>query len=657
MAAVLSLALAPALLAAQQREEIVSYDVLIEVQDGNRMVVTEEITVRSLGQEIRRGIFRDFPTSFPSFLQLTRIEAPFEVLEVQRDGMAEPWTVERIGGPWGRGGARIRIGSADVFLQNGLHAYTIRYETARWMGFGEDIDELYWNVTGNGWEFPIRQASARVMLPRPVDPADVELSAWTGPEGATTSDATAAWDVTSGEARFETTRELDGREGLTISVIVPKGVVLPASEADESLWFRADWGAYIQAGFIVLVLVALYIVLWVHVGRDPPQRPVMVRYDPPEGYSPAALGYLAERGWDDRHLSASLVSLAVHGALSIEQDEDEWTLRRDGEAAPAMLAPEELRLLEGLLGPGSSMRLSSSYSSKLRSAVKKLRSGLKARLERQYFVLNRHWFAAGLATSVLGLILLAVLDPYGVPFPAWFLMFWLSMWTIGAGTLFVRCIGAWRAAFRGGGFVDWIGALVLTAFSTPFFVAEIVVAVLLLLMVPRSLAGAAVLIGLVNVVFYHLLERPTLKGRGVLDSLEGFKRFLTATEADRLDRTMPPDRTPKLFEQYLPYAIALGVENRWAESFEGVLGTGSVSSDGAIPGSPGSSAMSWYSGSRSSDFSGLASSLGRSFSDSLSSASSPPASSGGGSSGGSSGFSSGGGSSGGGGGGGGGGGW
>ncbi|NNK61584.1 MAG: DUF2207 domain-containing protein [Gemmatimonadetes bacterium] len=606
---------------------------------------------------IQRGIFRDFPTTFPGFLGLNRIEAPFEVREVRRDGDPEPYALERIGGPWGRAGVRVRIGDADVFLQDGVHTYTIRYDTERWMGFGDAYDELYWNVTGNGWDFPILRASARVRLPRSVDPADVELNAWTGEEGSEATNATREWDPGFGGPVFETTRPLGFQEGLTISVVLPKGAVLPPDDDARSRWLMADWGPHIQALIGVLAVLCVYVLLWFKVGVDPARSSRVVRYEPPDGYSPAAMGYLAERGWKDRLMSSALVSLAVQGALRIEKDgDDDWKLRRAGDGSIALAATEERKLFEQLLGSKKVLDLeSSSHASRFRTARKQLISTLKRRIEKTYFVLNRRWFAVGLGVSVLTLVLLAILDPYGVPFPAWFLMFWLSMWTIGAGTLFIRCLALWRTALTGGGAGAFAAAGAMTLFSTPFFIAEIVVGGFLLALVPRALAMAAVLLGLVNVVFYHLLERPTMKGRGVLDHIEGFLEFLSATDADRMNRMMPMNRTPELFEKYLPHAIALGVENRWAEQFEDSLPSAAepTTASGTRSSSNMGGALGWYAGGTAAGFTGLASALGGSFSSSLSSASSPPSSSGSGGGG----FSGGGGSSGGGGGGGGGGGW
>jgi uncharacterized membrane protein len=147
----------------------------------------------------------------------------------------------------------------------------------------------------------------------------------------------------------------------------------------------------------------------------------------------------------------------------------------------------------------------------------------------------------------------------------------------------------------------------------------------------------------VNILFYHLLKAPTLLGRKVLDRIEGFKTFLSATEEDRLSRLYPVERTPELFERYLPYALALDVEQPWTEQFSDVLGKSAMAEAGGYH-------PQWYSGSawHSSRIGSFAGSIGGSLSGAIASSSTAPGSSSGG---------GGGGSSGGGGGGGGGGGW
>ena len=199
----------------------------------------------------------------------------------------------------------------------------------------------------------------------------------------------------------------------------------------------------------------------------------------------------------------------------------------------------------------------------------------------------------------------------------------------------------WRAA-RGGGWMKWLGALGTTLFALPFFAGEIFGAVMfsIAVSVPAMLVLAAM--GFVNALFYHLLKAPTLSGRKIMDQIEGFKLYLSVAEKERLNLLNPPEKTPALFEKYLPYALALNVENAWSEQFAEVLAQAGTETQ---PYSP-----VWYSGSSWDSFhtSRFTDSLGSSFAGAISSSSTAPGSSSG---------SGGGGSSGGGGGGGGGSGW
>jgi len=68
-------------------------------------------------------------------------------------------------------------------------------------------------------------------------------------------------------------------------------------------------------------------------------------------------------------------------------------------------------------------------------------------------------------------------------------------------------------------------------------------------------------------VFVRLMKAPTRLGRKLLDEIEGFRLYLDVAEKDELALRNPPEKTPELFEAYLPYALALGVEQAWAERF------------------------------------------------------------------------------------------
>jgi len=140
---------------------------------------------------------------------------------------------------------------------------------------------------------------------------------------------------------------------------------------------------------------------------------------------------------------------------------------------------------------------------------------------------------------------------------------------------------------------------------------------------------------------FRWLQAPTVAGRAVMDRIEGFRQYLGVAEEDRLNALNPPDKTPELFERFLPYAIALDVENRWAQRFAAVLAAAGT----------GAAVSTWYMGNRwGNDPVAFTNQLSGALAQTIASAAAPPGSTGGGGSGG-------GGSSGGGGGGGGGSGW
>jgi hypothetical protein len=137
--------------------------------------VRETIDIFAEQREIQRGILRDFPTIYTD-RNGTRLTVGFEVIEVRRNGNPEPLRSNR-----SSNGKRIRIGDKDVFLGVGLQRYQITYRTTRQLGFFGDYDELYWNVTGNGWTFPIEQARTIISLP---DGARIrQHAAYTGYQG------------------------------------------------------------------------------------------------------------------------------------------------------------------------------------------------------------------------------------------------------------------------------------------------------------------------------------------------------------------------------------------------------------------------------------------------------------------------------------------
>jgi len=92
----------------------------------------------------------------------------------------------------------------------------------------------------------------------------------------------------------------------------------------------------------------------------------------------------------------------------------------------------------------------------------------------------------------------------------------------------------------------------------------------------------------INYLFYQLLKAPTRAGRALRDSIEGFRELRRMTEQKRMEFLNPPEKTPELFQRYLPYALAIDVEQHWSERFSDALAAAAL-------GEPGTNTLSWLS--------------------------------------------------------------
>ena len=295
------------------REEILSYRSVVEVLADGDFVVTETIQVRAEGADIRRGIYRDFPTRFID-RDGRSAEAGFELMWALRDGQPEVARVERTGNA-----VRVWLGRADVFLEPGLYTYVLTYRSDRQVRFFDDHDEVYWNATGTEWAFPIQSAEAIITLP--AGGRVEETAFYTGPYGSRAQEARAEVAPDGRSVRFVTTRALGPREGLTVVVGLAKGAIQPPTSAQAWGWFLRDHLATLIAGAGAVLVMAYYLTSWARVGRDPPKGVVVPRWDVPQGVSPALAHYIWYRGLRGQGfpaIAASALNLAVGGYVEME---------------------------------------------------------------------------------------------------------------------------------------------------------------------------------------------------------------------------------------------------------------------------------------------------------------------------------------------------
>jgi len=614
---------------ASAEERIQQYFSDIQIEPDSSIDVAETIDVNVEHDRINHGIFRDIPTRYKG-PHGTRISVGLTPEEVTLDGQAVKWSREPLSN-----GIRIKIGDPDSLVPLGDHRYTIRYRATREIGRFKDYDELYWNVTGTGWIFPIDSAEARVRLPSSATFG--QRSVYTGPQGANEHNAEVVSEK-PGEIVFRTTQPLNDHEGLTVAAAFPKHLIGDVDETTRVSWWLADYGPPAVGLLGLIGLLGFYYLAWAKAGRNPTPGTIVPLFAPPDDLSPPAMRYVVRESGDNRAFAAALVDMGVRGHIKLVEEEggflsrDRTRIERtDGGSA---LPPEEDAALSSLLGSGTSITMEQKNHSYFAAAKLELEKAFKDRFEGKLFKRNYGWAVAGLLLFVAALWLsaaaiLASLDaadvtPIAITVGAFVI----------AALLFLQIQHSHATGQCLLGTLAFIFAGVALILGFPLFAMALNAGWWLPLIIP-ALALPFVLSA------FWWISAPTKEGRTVLDRIAGFKQYLSITERERLDRMTPPADTPELFERYLPYAIALGVENRWAKRFAGVLAAASAQ---------GQQGFAWYAGNHSpwTNTSSFVDTVGSSLATTVSSASTAPGSSSG---------SGGGGFSGGGGGGGGGGGW
>ncbi len=487
--------------AAQRSYTIDRFDAVIQVQRDASIQVTETITARFVGSW--NGVYRTIPVTYrtPQGFNWTLGLS----LQSARDGEGRPLRVEA-----SRERHYIKFKIWVPGAANATRTVVLRYRATNGLRFFEDHDELYWNVTGDGWDVGIGAAAARIELPPGA--GGVRAIAFNGAYGSTAQEATIETSGTT--VRIAMPHALAFHEGLTAVVGWDKGVVVePPATARAQQVVSSNWPLAIP---IPVSLLAFFI--WWRRGRDPRRLPIAVQYEPPRGLSPAEAGTLLDNSADLRDITATLVDLAVRGHLQIEEYEENklfgllsgrgYALRRlDPPADAPELAPHEQRMFDGLFRHHGGRVELSDLKEEFYTELPGIKSGIFDRLLGRGFYHARpdrvrtRWMVAGVVCG--GLI------------------------AIGGGML-------------AAGFL-----------MTP---------------VPFIVAGALV----AGILLWFSLFMParTDAGTRALEQVLGFEEFLRRVESEPLKRIIIGH--PELFDRFLPFAMAFGVERKWAKAFEGI---------------------------------------------------------------------------------------
>ena len=509
----------PDVAAAQGRTlTLEEFNSTLTVQEDGTLDIVESLRFRFDGSW--NGVFRSIPVEMEDSRGLrTRIFLDIRAV-VDGSGNSLEYELSREG----------RNRQIKIWVPNARdrrETVTIAYEVANGLRFFENHDELYWNVTGNEWEVPIERAVARIVLPDGA--TDKRVSAFTGAWGARGNDAT----ITEiDEGYFFETDGLGFREGMTVVVGWAPGLVARPTAVDKGvLLLRSNWPLLVP--FLSLVLMWR---LWLARGRDPKRRPIVTRYEPPQGFTPGTAGALVDNTVDMRDITATLVDLAVRGYLRIEEEEQgrlerifsskDYRFVRLGKDR-SELERHEVRLLDGLFDGKESVSTDDLENSFYRE-IPKIKKAIFERLVEDGCYARR---------------------PDTVQ----------------------------------GGFIG--GGIILGIASTGFFLFL------------ASVAGAAPLAAIIGgigtglpvILFGIFMPARTVRGVRMMEEILGFEEFLERVDSDRFRRMI---KGPEQFEAFLPFAMALKVDKQWAKAFEAMYAEAATRNTGWYVGRNGPGSFS-----------------------------------------------------------------
>lgn len=280
-------------------EKIKNFFVKITINKDSSFLVKEEITY-DFGENYKHGIYRNIP------VRKTKIV----VIKVT-DELGNPYRfrVTREGNY-----LQIKIGDPNKVIK-GEHTYNIFYRVWKEIRFFQNHDELYWNITGNEWEVPIERSGAIVSLPEKIPERNLRFACFTGFVGSQVSDCNFRLKE-NGEILFESQKSFLPREGLTIVLGWPKGVVQKPSLVQKIFWdFENFWPLLIP----VFVFIFLFNKWW-REGKDPKiKKPIVAQYEPPDDLKPAEVGLILNQRITGKEITATLVDLAVRGYIKIKE--------------------------------------------------------------------------------------------------------------------------------------------------------------------------------------------------------------------------------------------------------------------------------------------------------------------------------------------------
>ena len=546
----------------------------VNITVGNNAVhrIVETIDVYFEGPH--HGIVREIPLDYTDYNNKT-------VAKVRNLACSDDYETDQ-----DNGYLVMKIGSSSKVLTGDVR-YVITYDYDLGADFNDGYDLFYMNIIGTEWECPINNATFTIILPYVESEAFASAEAFfdyifehtyftSGSYGYTGSNLEATLgQLDNGDLLIEGTAEgLHSYEGITVKIDLPEnwytGARIPWDFRPVMNYFSPVVG---------ILLAVLAIVIWAIFGKD--ATPIIVaRFEAPEGFSPLQVGYVADNNVDDKDVISMLFYWADQGLLSIEEKKNnkyEFTKLRDimdyavesGRNIPEF----ERTLFNGFFkrcSVGDKVTFKDLEKNNFYETIQKTKASTKGFFVKERSLEDFKSKALSVLMSILSLI------------PLVFGTLRIGLFENSQGEFLFYMVACMGVFF-----------LNLVSFSTLLskwyvrrsnFFAILVRAIIPVLCVALlCLTEAVVFDGRFSILqnfitiatssavafFGAATVRRSKYGNKVLEEILGYREFIDKVEVDKLKMMIKDD--PDLYYRVLSYAIVLGLEDKWARKFDGMI--------------------------------------------------------------------------------------
>lgn len=497
---------------AHAAEFIEAFNADITVNTDGSMTVVETIVVHHEGNKIRRGIYRDLST---------KKGEQYKILGVKRNNFPEPWFTEKVDMA-----LRLNTGDNEFLPSPATSVFELSYvvyDALRQIR-GENLNELYWNVTGK-WKFPMDKVTVKVHYPENTDV--VRQYVYKTAHDAKMLPNSELLDLGNLPTNFEVTLAQAFTQG-TVNIPFPR--------------------LYKTLIYALMATLIYFLIMWWYCGKDPKSQPIVPDWEPPQNLTPLECAVLNHQGKIPSNaffihivwlLKKKIISMATQKYSGLFGSDEVYELTTLANISEDEKKGEIKLYLDNF---PNMLRLMKKPSEKITDYQRELTEKIQAKLNKKYY--NRHGFITFFGALIFPCVWM-ILFPESIG-----IMLWCLAWVSGIISAIVQR--------------RWLAAVPFIAVLIPIFG----------MVLGFDIVNAALfaVYGAVIYLFYYLMFEPTFIGQREIEKIAGLKMFLEAVTGNSANQQPDKRVTPQDMEDLFPYAVALGLEKAWSKKYEAVFG-------------------------------------------------------------------------------------